>query len=119
MELKRKILIPAVGLLAVAGIGTGVAVAQSGSDSTSPPTDSTQVQPGAQPGQPEGAETKDEKGEKEEKDGKEAEEPNDPEPGHEDPDGVNVDHTPAGEQPEPAKVNYRTSTRTWCTRLLP
>lgn len=32
----------------------------------------------------------------------EAEPANDPEPNHQDPNGVNVDHTPAGEQPEPA-----------------
>jgi hypothetical protein len=49
------------------------------------------------------ADAKDEKGDKEEKDGKEAEEPIDPEPGHEDRAGANLDHTPAGEQPEPAK----------------
>jgi hypothetical protein len=90
MELKRRIVIPAVGLLAVAGIGTGVAVAQSGSDSTNPPADGTQVQPGGQAGQHDGADAKDEKGDKEEKDGKEA-------------DTANEDHTPAGEQPEPAK----------------
>jgi hypothetical protein len=90
MELTRKIAVPAIGLLAVAGIGTGVAVAQSGTDSTNPPTDSTQVQPGGQAGQHDGADATDEKGDKEEKDGKEA-------------DTANEDHTPAGEQPEPAK----------------
>lgn len=71
MELKRRIVVPAVGLLAVAGIGTGVAVAQSGGgpDDSKPPTaDSTRVEQADQPGDQEGPDDHEEKG-KEEKDG--------------------------------------------------
>jgi hypothetical protein len=78
MELKRKVLIPAVGLLAVAGIGTGVAVAQSGSDDTNPPTDSPQVEKGEQPGDQEGPGDTEEPDDTEEKDGDEAEDTNQP-----------------------------------------
>jgi hypothetical protein len=66
MELKRKIVVPAIGLLAVAGIGTGVAVAQSGSDNTNPPVDTPQVEHGEQPGDQEGPGDTEEPGDMEE-----------------------------------------------------
>jgi hypothetical protein len=78
MQLKRKVLVPAIGLLAVAGIGTGVAVAQSGSDDTNPPAGSPQVEQGDQPGDQEGPGDAEEKGDTEEQDGNEAEETNQP-----------------------------------------
>jgi hypothetical protein len=85
MDIKRKLLAGAVGLLAFGGIGTGIAYAQSSpSPDTKAPAAETQEKP-------DGAAAK----------GEAAEPANDPEPGHEDPDGANVDHTPAGEQPEP------------------
>jgi hypothetical protein len=72
MEIKRKIVIPAVGLLAVAGIGTGVAVAQSGDsgpDNQNPPAaNTTEVEQGDQdgPNDQEGPGDQEEKGDKEE-----------------------------------------------------
>ena len=100
MEVKRKLIVSAVGVLAVAAVGTGIAYAQTGPGPTDTTPPGATNGPNAQQGDQNGHETPD-ANEPPEAKGKEAEPANDPEPGHEDPDGVNVDHTPPGEQPEP------------------
>jgi len=82
--------------------GAGIAAATSGGAS-SPGQQVDQPQSGQDQGNvnftPPGekAETPDQSGEAQTA---ESEPANDPEPGHQDPNGANVDHTPAGESPE-------------------
>jgi hypothetical protein len=118
MSIKRKLIVSAAGLFALGGIGTGVAFARSTSNPshTKAPTakttvaDTDNVQQGDQnapdtpaaDAAPNGQQAPEINGqEAPEAKGQETEPANDPEPGHQDPNGVNVDHTPAGEQPEP------------------
>lgn len=103
MDLKRKLVIGAAGLVALSGIGTGVAFAQSSPDPSPPKAEATVPDTdNVQQGNPNGPETPDANAAPEAKGAEAAEPANDPDPGHQDPDGANVDYTPAGEQPEPA-----------------
>jgi hypothetical protein len=109
----------AVGVVAGLSLGAaGIAAASSGSADTPKqvvpsPTSPVPGLPGQDataqdqanadftpPG--EKAETPDPGEAKGEAKGTEAESANDPEPNHQDPNGANVNHTPAGEKPEPS-----------------
>jgi len=107
MDLKRKLITAGVAVLALGGIGAGTAIAQSSSDPIAPAQqeqvgtdqDTTDFTPANEQGQPEPAD--DEAGEASEGPEK-AEAPEADGTNHEDPDGVDVEYTPAGEQPEAA-----------------
>jgi hypothetical protein len=97
MHLKRKLVVPVLGLLAVGGIGTGVAVAQSGPgpDSTNPPAGGTQVEQGDQPDAQDGPGDVHEKGDKEEKDGKETDKADKADAANEGSEAPTAESTPA------------------------
>jgi hypothetical protein len=110
----------AIAIVVGAGAGAaGIAAAASGGSSSSPAQQVVPPPAGQDQGNvdftPAGekTETPDKAAEKTEtadkageaKKAPETESAKDPEPGHEDPNGANVDHTPAGEAPEPAAPN--------------
>ena len=106
MDIKRKVVATGVAVLALGGIGAGTAIAQSsGGLSTPAPQeqagvdhDTTDFTPANEQGQPEQADHEADAS----SDGPDnAEAPEADDTNHADPDGVDVEHTPAGEQPEP------------------
>lgn len=97
MDGKRKLITTGVAVLALGGIGAGTAIAQSSGDpapQVQSDQDTTDFTPANEQGQPEPADNEASDG-SEKADAPEADGTN-----HEDPDGANVDYTPAGEQPE-------------------
>ena len=98
MGIKHKLVVGAAGLLVVGGVGTGIAYAQAGpgpSGTGSPAVTGTTGDPQHVAQADDGP---DQPGDKEQSG--EVESTSDADGGHQDPDGVNVQFTPAGEQPE-------------------
>jgi len=103
MDIKRKLAATGVAVLALGGIGAGTAIAQSsGGPSQEQPgvdQDTTDFTPANEQGKPEPANSE----ASDAREGPEKAEPPEADgTNHEDPDGANVEYTPAGEQPEPA-----------------
>lgn len=103
MDMKRKLVATAVGALALAGLGgAGTAIAQSTSDTSTPASvqeeNTGDFTPANEVGQPEPAQSADEKADA--PGAEQAEAPEKDGTVHEDPDGVDVDYTPAGEAAE-------------------
>ena len=107
MDIKRKLVATGVAVLALGGIGAGTAIAQSSGGPATPAQqeqpgvdqDTTDFTPANEQGKPEPANSE----ASDAREGPEKAEPPEADgTNHEDPDGANVEYTPAGEQPEPA-----------------